>query len=97
MTNNEHANQMAKEIVENSPNKMLRELATDLGMSLADVERYVKAQAYRKSYNQRADVQAKRRLYNQERAEKMKLVRDRIKQSDRLTTLNRLAEGMVEK
>ena len=98
MTNNEHANQLAKEIVNEAaaPVRAIRDLAKELGLPEKDVQSYLDKIAYRKSYNLRPEVIAARKIRNAEKAAAQKLIRERIKQSGRVELLNKLAEGMVK-
>lgn len=49
-----------------------KQIAEQLGVSEKDVAAAVKQLAYRKAYNQRADVIEKRKVYNKLRQEKVK-------------------------
>jgi len=99
MTNNENANQLAKEMVTEAaaPVRAIRELAAELGISESEVATYLAKIAYRKSYNMRPEVIAARKIRNAEKAAVQKAIRERIKQSGRVELLNKLAETMVTK
>jgi hypothetical protein len=49
------------------------------GISPEDIARAIKSIAYRKAYNQRPEVQAKRKEYNRTRAERIKIAMEYIK------------------
>jgi predicted solute-binding protein len=98
MTNNENANQLAKEIVTEAaaPVRAIRDLAKELGVEEKAVQSYLDKLAYRKSYNMRPEVVAARKIRNAEKAAAQKLIREKIKQSGRVELLNKLAETMVK-
>jgi len=98
MTNNEQANNLAKEIVTTAaaPARAIRDLAAELGLPEKDVQSYLDKIAYRRAYNLRPEVIAARKIRNQEKAAVQKAIREKIKQSGRVELLNKLAEGMVK-
>lgn len=57
------------------------ELALANGFSLADVERLERQNEYRKAYSQRPNVVAKRKAYSAQRYEKMKVLRNLLKEA----------------
>ena len=99
MTNNENANQLAKEIVTEAAASVraIRDLAKELGLPEKDVQSYLDKIAYRRAYNLRPEVIAARKIRNAEKAAVQKAIREKIKASGRVELLNKLAETMVEK
>jgi hypothetical protein len=58
-----------------NPTTDVQLLSQETGIAEAEVKTLLSQLAYRKAYNARPDVVAKRKRYNQERARKMKDVR----------------------
>ena len=56
------------------------EKLTGEGYTLKEVESLLNQLAYRKEYNSRPEVQAKRKLYNQKRNLKMKIMKNLLSQ-----------------
>jgi hypothetical protein len=51
----------------------------DAGYTVQDIERFAGQLEYRKEYNSRPEVKAKRAMYNRVRAEQMKSLRSLMK------------------
>jgi hypothetical protein len=60
------------------PDEKFRELI-DLGFTVKEIEKLHAMQEYRRDYNSRPEVKAKRALYNQVRYERMKQIRGLLK------------------
>jgi hypothetical protein len=60
------------------------ELASVMGVTPREVERLVKSLRYRRGYNQREDVVAKRKVYNAKRAAEMRVMRKVVREHPEL-------------
>lgn len=76
------------------PEETLRAVAVELGISEKEARAYVHKLQYRKAYNQRPEVKAYRKQKQAERLEREKQIRERIKATDRMATLERLVDTL---
>jgi DNA-binding MarR family transcriptional regulator len=78
MTDTQKANELAKGIVATSVKNHIthvENIAKALGVSEPDVQKVIKQLAYRKTYNQKPEVKARRAAYNHSRQSAMKALR----------------------
>jgi hypothetical protein len=69
-------------VVSINPSQLKDDVTTklnEMGFTDKDIDSYMKRLAYRATYNRRPDVIAKRRAYNQQRNDKMKLIASLLK------------------